>query len=194
MKRICVFCGSSVGSRPEYASAAKELGTRLCYERIGLVYGGASVGLMGVVADTMLAGGGDVIGIIPRHLVSKEVAHQRLSDLRVVASMHERKAMMAELADSFVALPGGFGTFEEFCEVLTWAQLGLHCKPTGLLNVSGYYDPLLAMFDQGVEHQFIRSHHRELVLSAAAPHVLLEAMRSFRPPEIPKWIRSTEET
>ena len=194
MKRICVFCGSSAGASLEYAKAARALGALFSRERVGLVYGGASVGLMGALADSVLADGGEVIGIIPHHLVSKEVAHQHLSDLRVVSSMHERKALMSELADGFIALPGGFGTFEEFCEVLTWAQLGLHRKPTGLLNVAGYYDPLLTMFDRAVDHQFVRPHHRELVLSATEPAQLLEAMRRFRPPDVPKWIRTTEET
>lgn len=180
MKRVCVFCGSSPGSNPDYARAARSLGTLLGEMGIGLVYGGASVGLMGALADAVLARGGDVIGVIPNHLVSKEVAHQGLSDLRVVASMHERKALMAELSDGFIALPGGLGTFEEFCEILTWAQLGLHHKPTGLLNVLGYYDLLLALLDQGVREQFVRPHHRELVLSAADPTELLQQMRRDR--------------
>lgn len=194
MRRICVFCGSSPGSRPEYLAAAKSLGSLLAAEGIGLVYGGASVGLMGAVADAALAAGGEVIGVIPQHLVSKEVAHQTLQDLRVVASMHERKALMAELSDGFIALPGGFGTFEEFCEVLTWSQLGLHKKATGLVNVCGYYDPLLALFDSGLREQFIRPSHRDLVLSATDPQALLKRMREYQPIDLPKWLGGPAQT
>jgi uncharacterized protein (TIGR00730 family) len=193
MKRLCVFCGSSSGSRPEYLAAAREMGRILGEEGIGLVYGGASVGLMGAVADAVLAGGGTVTGVIPRHLVSKEIAHAGLTELRVVGSMHERKALMAELSDGFVALPGGFGTFEELCEVLTWSQLGLHQKPIGILNVAGYYDPLLALFDQGVRERFVREQHRQLVLSAGDPRQLLQLLRSYRPVAQPKWISGPRE-
>ncbi len=150
MNRISIFCGSSNGTRPEYLQVARRTGSLLADRGIGLVYGGANVGLMGAVADAALAKGGYVIGVIPRALVEKEVAHKHLTDLRVVGSMHERKATMAELSDAFIALPGGFGTMEEFVEVLTWSQLGLHAKPCGLLNVSGYYDPLLAFFRHAV--------------------------------------------
>jgi uncharacterized protein (TIGR00730 family) len=194
MKRVCVFCGSSPGARPEYLAAAKTLGSLLAAEGIGLVYGGAQVGLMGAVADAALARGGEVIGVIPKHLVSKEVAHHGLPDLRVVNSMHERKSLMAELSDGFIALPGGFGTFEEFCEVLTWSQLGLHQKPTGLINVSGYYDPLLALFDAGLREQFIRPQHRSLVLSATDPQSLLTLMRNYQPLDLPKWLGNQAET
>jgi uncharacterized protein (TIGR00730 family) len=194
MKRLCVFCGSNSGARPEYLAAAKALATLLCDEGIGLVYGGASVGLMGAIADTTLQKGGEVIGVIPKHLVSKEIAHRSLTDLRIVNSMHERKALMAELSDGFIALPGGFGTFEEFCEVLTWSQLGLHQKPTGILNVNGYYDPLLSLFDQGVKEQFIRQEYRQFVLSANNPKDLIQQMRNYRPTHIPKWLSSPQET
>lgn len=194
MKRVCVFCGSSPGARPEYLAAAKTLGSLLAAEGIGLVYGGAQVGLMGAVADAALARGGEVIGVIPKHLVSKEVAHHGLPDLRVVNSMHERKSLMAELSDGFIALPGGFGTFEEFCEVLTWSQLGLHQKATGLINVSGYYDPLLALFDAGLREQFIRPQHRSLVLSATDPQSLLTLMRNYQPLDLPKWLGNQAET
>lgn len=194
MKRLCVFCGSSPGTRPEYVAAAEQLGRQLAAEGIGLVYGGASVGLMGAVADAVLAQGGEVIGVIPQHLLSKEVAHQTLRDLRVVGSMHERKSLMAELSDGFIALPGGFGTFEEFCEVLTWSQLGLHQKPTGLINTCGYYDPLLAMFDAGVREGFIRPPHRSLVVSAPDPQALLRRLREYRPLDLPKWLGSQAET
>jgi uncharacterized protein (TIGR00730 family) len=194
MKRVCVFCGSSPGARSEYLAAAKTLGSLLAAEGIGLVYGGAQVGLMGAVADAALARGGEVIGVIPKHLVSKEVAHHGLPDLRVVNSMHERKSLMAELSDGFIALPGGFGTFEEFCEVLTWSQLGLHQKATGLINVSGYYDPLLALFDAGLREQFIRPQHRSLVLSATDPQSLLTLMRNYQPLDLPKWLGNQAET
>ena len=153
-RRICVFCGSSSGLRPAYAAAAGSLARHLAANRITVVYGGSKVGLMGILADAALAVGGEVIGVIPDSLIEKEVAHARLSDLRVVKSMHERKALMAELSDAFIALPGGFGTLEEFCEVLTWAQLGLHRKPCGILNIEGYYDRLLALFDMLLQSSF----------------------------------------
>jgi uncharacterized protein (TIGR00730 family) len=194
IKRICVFCGSSPGAKSEYKEAAQLLGRLLAAENIGLVYGGAEVGLMGAIADAALQAGGEVIGVIPKHLVAKEVAHKSLTDLRVVDSMHERKALMAELSDGFIALPGGFGTFEELFEVVTWSQLGLHRKPTGLLNVLGYYDSLLQLLDQGVSEEFIRPGHRDLVLSSDDPHLLLQQMRDFHPPEIQKWISKSSET
>lgn len=188
MKRLCAFCGSNPGSNPDYLIAAKALGALLLEEKMGLVYGGASVGLMGALADIVLAGGGEVIGVIPQHLVSKEVAHRGLSDLRVVNSMHERKALMAELSDGFMALPGGFGTLEEFCEVLTWSQLGLHQKPTGLLNVAGFYNPLLAWMDSAVSEGFVRIGHRETVLSSEDPGELLKRMKEHKPQVIGKWL------
>jgi uncharacterized protein (TIGR00730 family) len=191
-RRICVFCGSSLGSRPEYGSAAREVGTLLARKGVGLVYGGGNVGLMGVVADAALAAGGEVIGVIPEALVAKEVAHGGLPDLRVVASMHERKALMADLAGAFLALPGGFGTLEEFIEAVTWSQLGLHRKPCGLLNVAGYYDSLLALFDRAVEERFLRPENRELVLAETGPEPLIDKLLGYEPPLVDKWIGRTQ--
>ncbi|HET6949722.1 MAG TPA: TIGR00730 family Rossman fold protein [Acidimicrobiales bacterium] len=191
MQRLCVFCGSSDGARPDYAAAADELGVALAARGIGLVYGGAHVGLMGRVADACRAAGGRVTGVIPERLVEAEVAHTGLDDLRVVGSMHERKALMADLSDGFLALPGGFGTLEEFCEVLTWSQLDLHPvpKPCGLLDVAGYYTPLVALFDRGVDEGFIRPVHRGLVLSASGVDDLLDALAAWTPPPpVRKWV------
>jgi uncharacterized protein (TIGR00730 family) len=191
LRRVCVFCGSSLGARPEYAEAAAALGAELAARDVGLVYGGADVGLMGLVADTCRAAGGQVVGVIPRSLVEAEVAHTDLDDLRVVDSMHERKALMAELSDGFVTLPGGFGTLEEFCEVLTWSQLGLHDppKPCGLLDVAGYWRPLLDLCDRGVAEGFIRPGHRGLVLAESAPGPLLDALAAWEPPPpTRKWV------
>ncbi len=188
MKRICVFCGSSAGAREEYAQAARSLGTLLAERGIGLVYGGGRVGLMGIVADAVLAAGGEAIGVIPEALMRREVGHMALTELHVVGSMHERKALMADLSDGFIAMPGGYGTFEEFCEVLTWSQLGIHPKPCGLLNVAGYYAPLLAMFDHAVAEGFVRTTHRGIVLEADDPASLLERMAAFHPPATEKWI------
>jgi uncharacterized protein (TIGR00730 family) len=172
--RVCVFAGSSAGSRIEYAAAARELGQALARRGVGLVYGGARAGLMGVLADAVLAGRGHVTGVIPQALVDKEIAHQGLSDLRVVRSMHERKAMMADLADGFIALPGGLGTLEELFEVLTWAQLGLHRKPCGLVNVRGYFDGLLSFVDHAIDERFVRSEYRSMILVSSSPGALLE--------------------
>jgi uncharacterized protein (TIGR00730 family) len=188
MRNICVFCGSNSGVRPEYAIAARALGTALVERGLGLVYGGGRVGLMGVIADQVLASGGEVIGVIPADLDRKEVAHRGVTTLQVVGSMHERKAKMAKLADGFIALPGGFGTFEEFCEVLTWAQLGFQHKPCAVLNVNGYYDALLALFDQAVAEGFVRPEHRRLVLAGTDPNELLDQLESYHPPTIDKWI------
>ena len=188
IQSVCVYCGSNSGSRPAYTRAAKELGTVLAQRKIRLIYGGGRVGLMGAIADAVLAAGGDVIGVIPEALVSKEVAHHGLKDLRVVPSMHVRKALMADLSDAFIAMPGGFGTLEEFAEILTWAQLGLHRKPHGLLNVEGFYDPLLAFFDHAVAENFIRPAHRELVISETDPARLLDSLATARPPNLDKWI------
>jgi uncharacterized protein (TIGR00730 family) len=185
-----VFCGSSLGARKEYREAAAELGGLLARRDIGLVFGGSRCGLMGFVADAALAAGGAVTGVIPRLLVEKEAAHRGLADLRVVGSMHERKALMAELSDGFVALPGGFGTLEEFFEVLTWSQLGVHRKPCGLLNLAGYYDPLLTLLDHAVEEGFLKPANRELVLSGAAPGVLLDMLSTASVPLVDKWIDS----
>ena len=188
MKRVCVFCGSSKGLRAAYTSAAKAMGQALVKRNIGLVYGGGNVGLMGVIADAMLAEGGEVIGVIPQDLVAKEVAHQHLTEQRIVSSMHERKALMAELSDAFIAMPGGMGTFDEFCEILTWAQLGIHQKPCGILNVENYFTPLLTMFDHATAEGFLRDTHRALVLEASEPDVLLKALETYQPQYATKWL------
>src|SRR6187549_2842121 len=182
MMRVCVFAGSSSGSRPEYRTAAEDLGRELAARGIELVYGGAQVGLMGGVADAVLAGGGRVTGVIPNALVEKEVAHRGLTDLRIVTSMHERKALMADLSDAFVALPGGWGTLDEMFEILTWAQLGLHSKPIGLLEVGGYFTPLLAFLDGAVDARFLAPGHRAMLLVANDPTALLAAFRAYQPP------------
>lgn len=192
MERVCVFCGSSPGARPEYGEAAEALGRALLEAGLGLVYGGASVGLMGWIADTVIAGSGEVIGVIPESMAKKEIAHGGLSDLRVVGSMHERKQTMADLASGFIALPGGLGTFEELFEILTWAQLGMHKKPIGLLNVGGYYDPLLMMLDRAVGQQFVRPEHRGLLLVSTDPEALLAAMNAYKPAAREKWINAEE--
>jgi uncharacterized protein (TIGR00730 family) len=188
ISRICVFCGSSLGARREYAEAARRIGQVMVERGIGLVYGGASVGVMGEVADTVLAGGGEVIGVIPRALATKEVAHAGLADLRIVESMHERKAQMADLADGFVALPGGFGTLEEFFEVVTWAQLGIHHKPCGLLNAAGYFDRLVEFLEHSVAERFVRTDHRRMVLLEQDPARLIDRMEAYEPPSVRKWI------
>jgi uncharacterized protein (TIGR00730 family) len=188
MKRICVFCGSSPGRSASYAAAASELGRLLAKRGIGLVYGGANVGLMGALANAVMDAGGDVIGVIPQSLVKYEVAHRGLPDLRVVASMHERKAMMAELADGFIAMPGGNGTLEEFFEVLTWAQLGEHSKPCGLLDIDDYYSHLLAFLDHAVEERFLRPEHRKMLVVESSPEAILDRLAAYRPPKIGKWI------
>jgi len=192
MKRVCVFCGSNPGRRPEYLEAAREMGRVLVERGMGLVYGGGNVGLMGAVADTVLAAGGEAIGVIPRALMEREVGHTGLTRLHVVGTMHERKAMMADLSDGFVALPGGFGTFEEFCEVLTWSQLGFHPKPCGLLNVAGYYDTLLALFDHATAEGFVPGKHRSLVIQDTDPARLLDHFAAFAPPTTSKWIGREE--
>jgi len=188
MRRICVFCGSSLGSRPEYRAAAEELGAELARSDIGLVYGGTHVGLMGVLADAVLAAGGEAVGVIPERLMGREVGHKGLTKLHVVRSMHERKALMADLSDAFVALPGGFGTLEEFCEVVTWVQLGLHAKPCGILNVMGYYSPLLAMLDHAVEERFLKPENRRLVLARDSVVELLQALEEWHPARVEKWL------
>lgn len=185
---ICVFAGSGTGTRPEYRHAAEDLGRALVDRGLDLVYGGAHVGLMGVVADAVLASGGKVTGVIPDVLVAKEVAHRGLSDLRVVRSMHERKALMAELADAFVALPGGWGTLEELFEVLTWGQLGLHQKPCGLINTAGYFDGLLTFLDHAMEQGFVREELRGRLVVEATPHALLNRALIAAPPAVARWI------
>src|SRR5262245_39365670 len=179
---VCVFCGSNVGARPEFAAAAKEVGKFLSERGIRLVYGAGNIGLMGVLADAALAAHGEVIGVIPQMLVDKELAHRGLADLRIVTSMHERKAQMAELSDAFIALPGGLGTYEELCEVLTWAQLGLHHKPCGCLNVCGYFDPLNRLLDHGVAEGFVDPQHRRLLVAADDPVQLLALLEQHRLP------------
>ena len=192
--RICVFCGSSVGTRPEYARAAEELAHEMAQRSIGLVFGGGNVGLMGVLADAMIAAGGHAIGVIPHALVAREIAHRSLPDLRIVNSMHERKAMMAGLADAFIAMPGGFGTFEEFCEVVTWTQLGVHAKACGLLNVGGFYDPLIELFDRGVAEGFIKAANRRIVVVHADPAALLDELSKPHAPPETRWISGPDET
>ena len=188
MKRICVFAGSNSGARPEYLAAARELGRVLAQRQLGVVYGGARVGLMGALADEALSGGAHVIGVMPESLVAKEVAHRGLSELRVVKSMHERKAMMADLADAFVALPGGWGTVEEFFEVLTWAQLGFHRKACGLLNVKGYFDPLLSFVDHGIDEGFVRREQRSMISVSGSASKLLDVLAAYKAPVVDKWI------
>jgi uncharacterized protein (TIGR00730 family) len=190
IRRLAVFCGSNPGARPEYIESARSLGRLLCERGIGIVYGGSSVGLMAALADTMLGDLGDVIGVIPRMLVEREVANTALTDLRIVESMHERKAMMAELADGFIALPGGIGTLEEFFEIWTWAQLGMHEKPCGLLNVAGYFDPLLQFLDRAVAEKFVREVHRKMVIVESDPVELLSRFEVYDPPGVVKWINA----
>ncbi len=188
--RVCVFCGSSAGESPLYRQQTERLAEALLTRNIDLVYGGGCVGLMGILADAVHNGGGHVIGVIPDALVAHEVAHLGLPDLRVVASMHERKALMASLADAFIALPGGFGTFEELFEALTWTQLGLHAKRCGILNVNGFYDPLLALLDQSVASGFLKPANRSLLSTATDPDALLDLLSAPLPPAEAKWLRS----
>jgi uncharacterized protein (TIGR00730 family) len=193
VRRLCVFCGSSPGARPAYGDAAEELGRLLVEEGIGLVYGGGKVGLMGKLADAVLAEGGEAIGVLPEALVAKEIGHPGLADLRVVGSMHERKALMADLSDAFVALPGGLGTVEELFEVYTWAQLGLHRKPCALLDVEGYYEGIASFLSHAVEERFLREDHRAMLIVERGPRALLDRLRRFEPAAIvPKWIGREE--
>lgn len=192
MKRICVYCGSSPGESPEYMEAARILGRELVKRDITLVYGGAHVGIMGEIADTVLAAGGEVIGIMPKALADKEIAHNGLTELRVVGSMHERKAMMADLSDGFIALPGGMGTLEEIFEVLTWSQLGYHRKPCSLLNIKGYYDSLTQFLDHTVEEGFVKSVHRGMILIEDNTEKLLDLMAEYESPKVDKWIGRNE--
>jgi uncharacterized protein (TIGR00730 family) len=188
MRAICIFCGFREGARPSYAEAARRVGETLARRGIVMVYGGGRVGLMGAVADAALEEGGEVVGVMPEALLAKEIAHEGLTKLHVVGSMHERKRLMANLSDGFVTLPGGYGTFEEFLEVLSWAQLGIHEKPCGLLDVDDYYDPLVALFDEAVEEGFLHSDHRSLVLMEKDPELLLGVMNRYTPPGTKKWI------
>jgi uncharacterized protein (TIGR00730 family) len=186
--RICVYAGSNPGRNPAYAAATRDLARTLAERGTGVVYGGAKAGLMGILADTALGAGAEVIGIIPGDLVEREIAHQGLTDLRVVGSMHERKALMAELSDAFIALPGGAGTLEELIEVYTWSQLGLHAKPMGVLNVSGYYDGLANMLDHAVQEGFLREQHRAALHVAETPEELLERFDGWTPATVGKWL------
>ncbi len=194
LNRLCIFCGSSSGFDVVHARAAGELGALMARDGIVLVYGGGSVGLMGAIADAVLAANGRVIGVIPEFLATKELLHTGVTDLRVTHDMHERKALMAELADGFIAMSGGLGTFEELFEVMTWSQLGLHRKPIGLLNVAGYFDPLVAMIDRAIDDGFCKGQHRSLFVVDDEPARLLERLRTHEAPQVPKWIRSTSET
>jgi len=192
IRRVCIYCGSNTGTRPAYTAAAARLGVALGEQGLSLVYGGGNVGLMGVLADAALAAGVDVIGVIPEALEAKELAHPRLTELRVVASMHERKALMAELADGFIAMPGGLGTLDELFETWTWAQLGFHGKPCGLLDVEEYFQPLIAFLDHAVLEGFVRAEHRRMTFVETDPLVLLDRFRSWKPSPIGKWLeRST---
>jgi uncharacterized protein (TIGR00730 family) len=188
VKAVCVFCGSNPGRRDEYRGGAIALASEIVRRGLTLVYGGGSVGLMGVIGDTAMAAGGRVIGVTPRRLVEKEVAHQGLTELRIVGSMHERKALMADLSDAFIAMPGGLGTFEEFFEVLTWNQLGYHAKPCGLLNAGGYYDRLLGFLDHAVEQGFVRAEHRGMIVADDEPARLLDRLAACHLPEVAKWL------
>ena len=188
MDKVAVFCGSSLGGDVGFAQAAEELGKLLAEQKIGLVYGGGNIGLMGKIATATLAAGGHVTGVIPKFMMEKEIGRIELTDLRIVASMHERKALMNELADGFIALPGGFGTLEEFCEVLTWGQLGLHGKPLGLLNAAGFYDHFLAFLDHATARGLIKPKHRGMLLTAQEPGGLLEKMQAWKPAPGKKWI------
>jgi hypothetical protein len=192
MKTVCVYCGSSPGRLPEYREAARLLGYELADRGLGLVYGGASVGVMGAVADAMLEQGGQAIGVIPSSLATKEVSHGGLDELIVVDSMHERKAKMAELSDGFIALPGGWGTIEEIFEMLTWAQLGFHEKPCGLLNIAAYYDHLFAFLENAIEQRFVKKEFRPMIMIEQTPATLLDRFQHYRAPKVRKWIGPEE--
>ncbi len=184
MKSIAVFCGSCFGTDPAFRSQAKRLGLLMARENIGLIYGGGDVGLMGEIANTMMGAGGHVIGIIPEALARMELANRNISELRVVSSMHERKAMMADLADAFIALPGGVGTLDEFAEIVTWAQIGFHRKPCGMLNVNRYFDHLIDFFDTAVEQRFFRPEHRSMIVIETEPEALLKGLSAYEPPPV----------
>ena len=192
IRRLCVFCGSSPGNDPGYAESARAMGRTLAEAGIALVYGGASVGLMGEVADAALVAGGQVIGVLPRSLFDRELAHRGLTELRVVGSMHERKALMAELSDGFIAMPGGIGTFEELFEIWTWAQLGHHTKPCSLLNVNGFYDGLIGFLDSVVSHRLLKQPIRDMLLVDHDPASLLDRLRAYRAPAVTQWITPGE--
>ncbi|HSN79593.1 MAG TPA: TIGR00730 family Rossman fold protein [Rhodoferax sp.] len=192
MRAICVYCGSSPGRLEVYAGAARALGQALVARDLGLVYGGASIGLMGLIADTVLQLGGRAVGVIPKGLARKEVVHRHLSELHVTQSMHERKTLMAELSDGFIAMPGGIGTFEEIFEIWTWAQLGIHAKPCGLLNVAGYYDALTTFLDHAATEQFLKPDQRSLLMVEQQPQALLDRFASYQPPSVRKWLDADE--
>lgn len=192
MRAVCVFCGSNSGAREAYTEAAREVGRALARRGLSLVYGGAAIGLMGALADAALDAGGTVIGVMPRALIEREIVHKGLSELHEVRSMHERKAMMADRSDAFLALPGGAGMLEETFEAWTWAQLGHHSKPVGLLNVDGFFDALLAFLDHQCRERFIRREHRDMLLVESDPGRLLERFAGYRPPVVEKWIRAGE--
>jgi uncharacterized protein (TIGR00730 family) len=192
IRRVCVFCGSNTGSDPVYVDAARGLGRLLAREGVGLVYGGGSVGLMGELADAVLHAGGEAIGVIPHALWAREVGHRGLTDLRIVETMHERKAMMADLSDAFIALPGGLGTLEEIFEIWTWAQLGLHAKPLGFLDVNGFYAPLMQFLDRAVRERFLRDPHRSIALVDADAARLLQRFDQWQAPRVEKWITREE--
>lgn len=192
MKRVCVYCGSNFGLNPRFRESAVELGNELVNRGIGLVYGGASVGIMGTIADAVLERGGEAIGVIPSALAHKEIAHPSLSELHVVGSMHERKALMAELSDGFIALPGGWGTIEEIFEVLTWAQLGFHRKPCGLFNVESYYDHLFAFLEHAIDQQFVKAEYWPMLIMRPDAVSILDAFVSYQAPDVKKWISPSE--
>lgn len=192
MKALCVFCGSSSGARDEYIAAAAGFGRLVAERGLTLVYGGASVGLMGAVADAALTAGGDVIGVLPRHLAAKEIGHQGLTRLELVGTMHQRKARMAELSDAFVALPGGLGTLEELFEVWTWGMLGLHRKPCALLEVADYFGHLGAFLDHSVNEAFVRPAHRAMLIRERDGHALIEALERYEAPVVPKWLTASD--
>lgn len=188
MTRLAVYCGSSPGADPAYATAARALGTEMAARNIGLVFGGGHVGLMGTIADAVLAAGGEVIGVIPTALRDKELAHKGCTELHIVSTMHERKGLMADLSDGFIAMPGGFGTLDEMFEMLTWAQLGYHAKPCGFLNVAGYYDALFAFLDSCVDARFVTAVHREMIIEDSDPAALLDGIETFEAPDQAKWL------
>lgn len=188
MQSVCVFCGSSSGQRPEYRDVTRHIGREIARRECTLVYGAGDIGLMGILADTVLAEGGKVVGVIPQALVEREVAHHGLTELHIVDSMHQRKALMAQRADAFLALPGGIGTLEELCEILTWAQLGIHNKPIGLLNTAGYFQPLIDLIDHMIDEKFLKQSFRELLIVADDPAPLLDACTNYSPPHIRRWL------
>jgi uncharacterized protein (TIGR00730 family) len=190
LSAVCVFCGSNPGADPVYEQTARRMGELLASRAITVVYGGGRVGLMGAIAEAALGAGGKVIGVIPQALKRRELASEELTELHVVKTMHERKQLMADLSDGFVAMPGGFGTFEEFCEIVTWAQLGMHAKPCALLNVKGYYEHLLAMFDHAAAEQLLHPRNRAMVIAESDPERLLDAMAQYQAPAVEQWLTS----